>query len=233
MKSRQLGLIIFLIIELYIYVFAMCFNQIVSTNILLIISSFLCFITGILLFCKTKDYYIVISALFLHLLTDTFSVIFDDLVIIRLIGFNIIQIFYFLRIYLDTQYKTLNLVSRSVSIMIFIILGYFLLNNKFNYIAILWILYISNLFINILMTIKEIGINNFFPISLLFMFIYGAFSMILYLENYVDINIPLVNILSNLPFDIRLMFYLPSEVIMTCSIFTVNRRSYSKKKEEN
>ena len=109
------------------------------------------------------------------------------------------------------------------------------MTNPTDYATIIWIIYIINLFINILFTIKEIGINNLFPIGLIFLLIHGMLMMFLSLENYTLVNIHLINTLMNLPFDIKTLFYLPAQVILTCSIFTVNRRSFSKIKieEEN
>lgn len=232
MKNRQLSLILFLFVQLYIYVMLVCFNSNINPKIMFISSSILCFIMGVFLFCKTKDYYIMISALFISLIGDFFFTFFNNSSYIGLICLNITQILYFLRIYLDSDYKKTNLLARIIIIPI-ILIAFIILKENFNFSVLLWITFITNLFINILFTIKEIGINNFFPIGLLFLFIYGAFIMIYNIENYVTVNLDFINIINNLPFDLRYVFYIPAQVTLTCSIFTVNRRVFSKIKNED
>jgi hypothetical protein len=93
--------------------------------------------------------------------------------------------------------------------------------------ALLWTTYIVNIFLNILFTIKDIGINNFFPIGLLILFIHGSLMMFLGIENYTTINVPFINFLQQLPFNVKAITYVPAQVILTCSVFTVNRMSFS------
>lgn len=234
MKNKQLSLIFFLIIQLYIYTAQISFTNLVNLKILSIISILLCFILSLSLFCKTKDYFIMICAISLTLISDIFHIFFNNLTAIILFILNTIQILYFLRTYIDSDYKKLNLLTRIITIPTCVSLGFILLKDKIDIIAILWIIYTTNIFLNILFTIKDIGVNNFFPIGLIFLFIHSSLMMFLFLENYTIVNIPFVNFLQELPFDIRTMFYLPAQVILTCSIFTVNRKSFSKiKHEEN
>ena len=186
------------------------------------------------MFCKTKDYYIMIAAIFLTLIADLVYLFLNDSLSIYLTFLNIIQIFYFLRTYLESDYKKENLTIRFSAIIIGILLGYVALKNQLDIPAILWIIYFINIFISILFTIKEIGLNNLFPIGLIFLFIHASLIMLFSLEDYTIINIPLVNFLQELSFDIKTAVYLPAQVILTCSIFTVNRRSFSKiPKEDN
>jgi len=63
--------------------------------------------------------------------------------------------------------------------------------------------------------------------------VYGAFLMFYSLYDYINVNVAFLNILEEFPFDIRIMFYLPAQVVLTCSVFTVNRRSYSKIKNDS
>jgi hypothetical protein len=183
---------------------------------------------GLFLFCKTKDYFIMISALFLTFIADIFFIFFDSLHIVGLAILNIVQILYFLRTFIESESKKINVISRIVTIPTLLIIGQLLLKDKIDSISILWIIYITNIFLNALFTIKDIGINNFFPIGLLFLFIHGSLMMFLSLENYTIINIPFVNYLVELPFDIKASIYIPAQIIMTCSIFTVNRKIFSR-----
>lgn len=231
MKKRQLAMIIFLMTQLYIYVMQINFASFVNTKILSISSILLCFILAIYMHCKTKDYYIMVAAISLHLTIDIFIIFFDNLKIIYLTLLNILQIFYFFRIYLDSNYKKQNIITRIIVIPLAIIISFATLKSKMDFTVILWTIYSINLFLNILFTIKEIGINNLFPIGLLFLFAHSIIITILNIENYVSINIYLIDILEELPFNIKATFYLPAEVIITSSIFTVNRRSFSNYKE--
>lgn len=228
MKNRQLSLIFFLIAELYLYVMLICFNHLINVKILSFLSVLLCFIISLFMHCKTKDYYIMILALFFTLLSDVFFIFFDKLIVIGLIGLNITQILYFLRIYIDSEYKKSNIISRIIFIPIGLFFSYFLLKERIDTSSILWVIFIINLFINILVTIKEIGLNNFFPIGLLLFLMYGIAMMFISLPNYLNISVPFIDFLIQLPFDIKSAFYLPAIVVLTCSIFTVNRRCYSK-----
>lgn len=232
MKNRQLSLIFFLIAQLYIFVMLISFNSLINTNLLLITSTSLCVIISTFMYCKTKDYLIMISAISLTLISDIFMIFFDNLHVIGLSILNIIQILYFLRTYVDSDYKKYNLITRAMFIPISLITAFVILKDRMDINSILWIIYIINLFINILFTIKEIGINNFFPIGLMFLLVHGVLMMFLSIENYTLVNIPFVNNLIELPFDIKTLFYIPAQVTLTCSIFTVNRRCFSKIKRE-
>lgn len=230
MKNRQLILIFFLIAQLYIFGMIMCFNDIISTTVLSIVSTGLCVTLGIFMFCKRKDYYITMSALSLTLLADIFLLLVNTTIGLFLL--NIVQILYFLRTFLDSDSKKEDLIVRSISIPIIIALCFVFLKEKTDINAILWCIYITNIFINLLFTIKEIGINNFFPIGLIFLFIHASLMMFIGLEDYIILNIPFINYLVELPFDVKTLFYLPAQVILTCSIFTVNRSAFSKIKDE-
>lgn len=234
MRNRQLSLIFFLIAQLYIFIMLISFNSLVNTNALKITSTVLCVIISCFMHCKTKDYLIMISAISLTLISDIFLIFFDNFHYIGLFILNIIQILYFLRTYIDSDSKKYNIITRIVCLPIVLIISFIVLKERMDINSILWIIYTVNLFINILFTIKEIGINNFFPVGLMFLLVHGVLFMFLSLENYTVVNVPFINSLIELPFDIKTLFYIPAQIILTCSIFTVNRRCFSKiKKEED
>ncbi len=233
MKNKQISLIFFLVIQLYIYVMLICFNNLFSEKILEYLSVCLCFILGISLFCKTKDYFIMLTALLFTLIGDTFMIFFDNLHIVGLICLNIVEILYFLRIYLDSEYKKLNILSRVISVVLVSAVAVLLLKDRLDIMAILWIIFFINLFLNILFTIKEIGLNNFFPIGLLLLFVYSICLLFLSLNDYLTSSVHAFEVLNELPFSLEWVFYLPAQVVLTCSIFTVNRRCYSKIKNES
>ena len=231
MKNKQSALIIFLLIQLYLYSMLICFSKYFNPRILLIISSLLCVIMTGFLFCKTKDYYIMLIAISLSFISDLFI---ENIPVVSFFILNITQILYLCRTLLDSENKTFNITTRLVAIPICIFIGFMLLQDRMDLLAILWIIYTVNLFINILFAIKEIGLNNFFPIGLLGLFIYSSLTMFLALEDYTIVNVPFINSLANIPFNISLAFYIPAQIILTCSVFTVNRRCFSKiKNEEN
>ena len=232
MKNRQLSLIMFIFAQLYVYISLICFNDFINSKIMALISIFLCFIISISLFCKTKDYYLMLSAITISLISDIFFIFFDNLSYIGLIGLNIVQLLYFLRIYLDSDYKKSNVLSRIIVLPFITLITFLVLRERINIEAILWVWFSTNLFINILFTIKEIGINNLFPIGLLLLFAFSASLMLTNVGNYVNSNIRLLNFIENLPFDLTHVFYIPAQVVLTCSIFTVNRRCFSKIKQD-
>ena len=232
MKNRQLSLIIFIFAQLYVYISLICFNNFMNSKIMALISVFLCFIISIFLFCKTKDYYLMLSAITISLISDIFFIFFDNLSYIGLIGLNIVQLLYFLRIYLDSDYKKSNVLSRIIVLPFITLITFLVLRDRINIEALLWVWFSTNLFINILFTIKEIGINNLFPIGLLLLFAFSASLMLTNVGNYINSNIRLLNFIENLPFDLTHVFYIPAQVVLTCSIFTVNRRCFSKIKQD-
>ena len=232
MKNKQLSLILFLFAELYSYISLICFNDFISSKIMLLISMFLCLIISINLFCKTKDYYLMISAISISLICDIFFTFFNNLSYIGLIGLNIVQLLYFLRIYLESDYKKINVLSRIVALLIVTCIVILTLKEKADISAILWTWFTINLFINILFTIKEIGLNNLFPIGLLLLFAYSSCLMLTNISNYTNKNLQLLNFIENLPFNLNYVFYIPAQVVLTCSIFTVNRRCFSKIKQD-
>ena len=233
MKNKQISLILFLILQLYIYVMSISFTNLINTNILSLMSIILCFIIAIFMRCKTRDYIIMVTAISFTLIYDLLSIVLPNN-IISLFLLNVIQIIYFFRTYIDSESKKENILCRIMAIPICLFIGYIFLKNKITLDCILWIIYIINLFINLLFTIKEIGLNNLFPIGLIFLLIHGFILMFLSLENYISVNVYFINILTTLPFDIKTMFYIPAQTILTCSIFTVNRRCFSKvEKEDN
>lgn len=232
MKNKQLSLILFLFAELYAYISLICFNDFISSKVMILIAMFLCLIISISLFCKTKDYYLMICAISISLICDIFFTFFNNLSYIGLIGLNIIQLLYFLRIYLDSDYKRSNILSRIIVLPIVTCIVILTLKEKADISAILWTWFTINLFINILFTIKEIGLNNLFPIGLLLLFIYSGCLMLTNVSNYTSKNLPLLNFIENLPFNLNYVFYIPAQVVLTCSIFTVNRRCFSKIKQD-
>lgn len=232
MKNRQLSLIIFICIQLYIYISIASLSEYINPKVMILSSSIICLGIALFMFCKTRDYFIMLAAIILSLISDTFITVISNLKIISFIILNLVQILYFLRIYLDSEYKKSNLIYRIIFIPLLISLNFIILKDNVTIYSILWTTFITNLFINILFTIKEIGLNNLFPIGLLFLFIYGSSIMFMQLENYVSININFINFLNNLSFDITYIFYIPAQTILTCSIFTVNRRCFSRIKQD-
>ena len=105
MRNRQLSLIFFLIAQLYIFTMLISFNRLINTNLLQLVSSTLCVIMASFMFCKTKDYLIMIIAITLTLISDIFMLFFDNLHVIGLFLLNIIQILYFLRTYISSNDK--------------------------------------------------------------------------------------------------------------------------------
>lgn len=167
------------------------------------------------------------SAIFFNLIYSFLSVFLQN-DILNLIILNIIQILYFLRIYTTSDYKFTNIITRIITIPILSMICFVLLKEKIDSLAILWVLFIANLFINVIFTIKEIGINNLFPIGLLILFMQGISMLFLNLNNYLNIQINFFDFLNDLPFPLELMFYIPAQVVLTCSIFTVNRKVWSR-----
>lgn len=228
MRNKQISLIIYLVAQLIIYSFTICFNDIFNENIMFIISSVLSLSLGIYLFCKTKDYYLMITSISINVLISVFNLSLTNFKYIIYSLLNIVQILYFLRIYINSETQKKDLLIRLLELSICIVFCLVLLKDKTNSIAILFTLYISNLFFNILYTIKDIGINNFFPIGLLLLFISSIFSLCIGIENYISVNVSFINIINDFPFSLVLTFEIPANVVLTCSVFTVNRRMFSK-----
>lgn len=233
MKNKQLSIIFFLSIQLFILALIVGFSDLFNINILSILSIFLCFIMTCFLFCKTTDYYIMISAMSLTLIAETLFLFFQGFPLIVLLILNTIQILYFLRNFIESEHKKENIIVRIPVVFICLTISYLVLKEKFDGIAFVFVLYITNLFLNILFTIKDIGINNLFPIGLLILFVHGSITMFLNIDSYTIVNVPFINYLNEIPFNIGTLIYIIGQIVLTCSVFTVNRRSFSKSKKDN
>lgn len=211
-----------------------CYNTLINIDTLAFSSTLLCLFITIFMHCKTKDYAIMITAFSLTIISDICFIFFDNLKVIGLIILNLIQLLYFLRTYIESEHKKSNALTRIIALPISILCCVILLKEKTDMTALLWTIYTVNLFINIIFTIKEIGINNFFPIALLFLFVHSSLMMFTALENYISTSVRFIDFLNELPFDIKQAVYLPAQVILACSVFTVNRLQFSKiNKEKN
>lgn len=232
MKNKQIFLIFFLSFQLFILALLVGFSDVFNTNILSMLSILLCFITTCFLFCKTLDYCIMFSGMTLTLISKIllFS---QETTVAYLTTLTVIQILYFFRSFIQSSYKKQNIIVRISTIPICLLSAYFILKDKFDVISFVFILYMINLFLNILFTIKDIGINNFFPIGLLFLFIHASLVMFLNIDLYTIVNIPFIDYMQEMSFNISQIIYIIAQVILTCSIFTVNRMSFSKLKNDN
>lgn len=228
MKNKQLSLIIYLIIQLFLYCFTICFNNVFNENIMYIISSSLSLGVTIYLFCKTKDYYIMLCSSIINLLISAFVFLFTNYNYFVCLLLTIVQILYFLRIYINSENKKQDLFVRIIQLIISLIFSFVLLKDRIDTTAILYTMYFANLFFNILYTIKDIGFNNFYPIGLFLLFISSIFSLFIGIENYINVNVPFINIIVEFPFSLVLMFEIPANVVLTCSVFTVNKKMFSK-----
>ena len=233
MKNKQLSLIFFLSIQLFILALFIGFGDLFSTDILSILSILLCFIMTCFLFCKTTDYYIMIIAMSLTLIFEILLLFFNEFTLVPLITSTIIQVLYFLRSFIQSDYKKQNIIVRVSVTFICLLVSYFTLKERFDVLAFIFIIYIVSIFLNILFTIKDIGINNFFPIGLLILFVSASITMFLNIDSYTIVNVSFINYLQEMPFNIGKIFYIISQIVLTCSVFTVNRMSFSKLKKDN
>ena len=222
-KKKSIPLILFILIHLILYLFIYAFKIITGKNetiadYIVVISCFLFSLVYFIIKRNSNTLIFVIAFLF-TILADTNLLILDDNYELGILTFIIVQFAYFWYI-LKNMYNKDNysylIAIRLITIVIGVIASLIVQTDKL--LVCLVIIYISNLVINLIISIIPRKRNLLFSLGL-FLFLLCDICVGCYnIGDIIDIsNTSLFYKIANLPFNIAWLFYHPSQVLLAIS----------------
>lgn len=222
-KKKSIPLILFILIHLILYLFIYAFKIITGKNetiadYIVVISCFLFSLVYFIIKRNSNTLIFVIAFLF-TILADTNLLILDDNYELGILAFIIVQFAYFWYIlknlYTKDNYSYL-IAIRLITIVIGVIASLIVQTDKL--LVCLVIIYISNLVINLIISIIPRKRNLLFSLGL-FLFLLCDICVGCYnIGDIIDIsNTSLFYKIANLPFNIAWLFYHPSQVLLAIS----------------
>lgn len=222
-KKKSIPLILFILIHLILYLFIYAFKIITGktetiADYIVVISCFLFSLVYFIIKRNSNTLIFVIAFLF-TILADTNLLILDDNYELGILAFIIVQFAYFWYIlknmYTKDTYGYL-IAIRLITIVIGVIASLIVQIDKL--LVCLVIIYISNLVINLIISIIPRKRNLLFSLGL-FLFLLCDICVGCYnIGDIIDIsNTSLFYKIANLPFNIAWLFYHPSQVLLAIS----------------
>lgn len=222
-KKKSIPLILFILIHLILYLFIYAFKIITGktetiADYIVVISCFLFSLVYFIIKRNSNTLIFVIAFLF-TILADTNLLILDDNYELGILAFIIVQFAYFWYI-LKNMYTKDNygylIAIRLITIVIGVIASLIVQIDKL--LVCLVIIYISNLVINLIISIIPRKRNLLFSLGL-FLFLLCDICVGCYnIGDIIDIsNTSLFYKIANLPFNIAWLFYHPSQVFLAIS----------------
>lgn len=216
------------ILCLFIFIEAILYYLIFSTsgqtnNIVSYLSIVLTFLFG-LIFIKNKKYnYLISLGLIFTLISDYFLVLnnpaTENAKCIAMTTFSVAQLIYFVYILLNSNNKKLklvNIISRVILSILMTIITCFVCGNKINYLAVISVFYYTNITLNLIFSLTEFKIFNYFAIALI---LFVLCDTVIGLNSAIGVFIivPETSIIYKIvfaPFNLAWLFYLPSQVLI-------------------
>lgn len=222
-KKKSIPLILFILIHSILYLFIYAFKIITGktetiADYIVVISCFLFSLVYFIIKRNSNTLIFVIAFLF-TILADTNLLILDDNYELGVLAFIIVQFAYFWYI-LKNMYTKDNygylIAIRLITIVIGVIASLIVQIDKL--LVCLVIIYISNLVINLIISIIPRKRNLLFSLGL-FLFLLCDICVGCYnIGDIIDIsNTSLFYKIANLPFNIAWLFYHPSQVLLAIS----------------
>lgn len=222
-KKKSIPLILFILIHLILYLFIYAFKIITGktetiADYIVVISCFLFSLVYFIIKRNSNTLIFVIAFLF-TILADTNLLILDDNYELGILAFIIVQFAYFWCI-LKNMYTKDNygylIAIRLITIVIGVIASLIVQIDKL--LVCLVIIYISNLVINLIISIIPRKRNLLFSLGL-FLFLLCDICVGCYnIGDIIDIsNTSLFYKIATLPFNIAWLFYHPSQVLLAIS----------------
>lgn len=222
-KKKSIPLILFILIHSILYLFIYAFKIItgkteIIADYIVVISCFLFSLVYFIIKRNSNTLIFVIAFLF-TILADTNLLILDDNYELGVLAFIIVQFAYFWYI-LKNMYTKDNygylIAIRLITIVIGVIASLIVQTDKL--LVCLVIIYISNLVINLIISIIPRKRNLLFSLGL-FLFLLCDICVGCYnIGDIIDIsNTSLFYKIANLPFNIAWLFYHPSQVFLAIS----------------
>lgn len=214
--------IIFIVVELVLCVLVQLLSGTLNT-IVSFSSIVIAFLFPLLFIKKSANYIYTQIGLLCTVFADLFLVVIQPMYQIpAMFFFSITQICYFLKIYnsqKSQKIRLIHLITRSIVIVIAIIMTIIVLKDKTNFLSIISIFYYANLIINIIFSFITNKKSIIFSIGLiLFACCDLLIGMSVLNESYVKIpENSLLYFLVNPGFNLAWLFYVPSQTLIALS----------------
>lgn len=224
------GLIIFILIELALYPIIISVRGVAYT-IASSSSILLAFLMPVIFFRKTRSHLLTVCALFFTLVSDLLLSIFFDTIygiqIASMVSFLIVQVCYFIRIYLEEESKTIRTVHLIVRILVnvlAIVITLIVLKQNANFLAVISVVYYANLLVNVVFSGINFKSSKWLFIGLVLFACCDFFVGGQYIGNFITLSEnSIISILLSIEFNMAWLFYLPSQVIISLDITNKKR----------
>lgn len=226
-----ISLVCFLVIEAILFALILFIPSVTNINPFCYISIVMCFLFGGFLFLshRSKFALLVVIALFFTVVSDTFLVLLNKYLCVTtqslgMSSFLLVQVAYFFAIWILTKDKRelwANIITRSALFIVLEVVGIIILRSSFNYLTFISLLYFANLLTNIVFAFFHVKEKPFLAIGLL---LFIGCDLFIGLQALCDmLGISSSSVFYQIvyyPFNFSWLFYLPSQVLLACSIFS-------------
>lgn len=184
----------------------------------------------LLFMSKARDYLLTQAALIFTVLADTFLVLIEPrMQLAGMCCFLVVQISYFLRIYLSTASKRLRdihlCVRAAVSVVISVI-TLAVLGDDADVLSIISLIYFANLMLNIVFAFFDFKRNALFPMGLLLFALCDVFVGFDMIGAYIPVKEgSFAYFLANPGFNAAWLFYVPAQTLLALSLVKFNNKT--------
>ncbi len=229
LEFQKKAIIYFVIIEALLYYLILFGHIQIRSGVLHYLSIVFCFIFLLVEFKKTKDYLLILIAMFFTVIADFFLTFLGVGQIIGTLFFFFAQFFYMIRLNLKTKPVQLQFSLPYVIVFLVFFIGISVVFlQKIDVLLTISILYYSFLIVNLVLSWVKKPTNFLFAIGLLFYLFCDTLVGLSMSGPYMSISVDtwLYNLI-HFPINLIWMFYLPSQVLITLSIFTNKKEALS------
>lgn len=220
--KQNFFLFIFILIELVLTVLVQLISG-VSNTVVSFLAIVIAFLFPLLFIKKSYSYIYTQIGLLCTVFADLFLVVITPVYKIpAMIFFSITQICYFLKILYNQKIlkiRLLHIITRSITIIIAIVITIIVLKDKTDFLSIISIFYYANLIINIIFSFMTNQKSIIFSIGLI---LFACCDLLIGMSVLNDsyIKIPensLLHLLVNTGFNLAWLFYVPSQTLISIS----------------
>ena len=223
----------FLLLESVLYVLILTDNKL-PNNIICYISIVLGVITMGVMFCKNKNWLLMLVGMIFTLVADTFLVLLNGVhKDIAMVAFNIAQICYLIKIWCDIDNKRINIISLIVRIVLTVgveLAAVLILKQDYSFLICVSTMYFANLFVNVIFSFFKS--NIYFSIGLILFTMCDLTIGFQFLCELFNITSGWFYNLAYTNFNLTWMFYLPSQLLIVTSQYVTSRKM-SRQKVDN
>lgn len=193
-------------------------------RVLCFLSIVISFVFSLIILDKSTKSVTTSVALFFTLISDALLVLVTPPVrTVAMLSFSMVQICYFLRLYLNTtsvKQRRIHLIVRCIAILVLIFACVVVLGGSCDLLSIISVFYFANLLTNLMFAFAERGESPLFPIGLLLFAlcdIFVGFSVMsqLYFEFTEG---TFLYYIANPEIDLAWLFYVPSQTLIPLSL---------------